>query len=180
MVVEGGPYGFPLRTVLTMISFRSLLGVLVLVALGACDNDPAPPVAPVEPSKPKVSAPPAPAAKPVAEQPSEPAKPSPTPKPVAESKPVAKDRPDATVATVPTPAPRLELDLSLTPEMLEPTESVESFSELPSTLLPPLFDEQRSARNPFQLQGKLITNERGDQDYWQSLEGAELQFEFKR
>ena len=84
-----------------------------------------------------------------------------------------------TKAPAPAPAPRLELDLSLPTELLEPTESVESFSELPSTLLPPLFDDQNPA-GPFQLQGKLITNERGDQDYWESLEGAELQFEFKR
>ena len=172
-----------------MISFRCLLVLLPLFALAACDSEPAPPIDPAAPPKPRVSAPVvpvapaprvAPAAEPPAKQASEPAKPSPQPKPVA-SKPQIKEAPKASVtkAPAPAPAPRLELDLSLPTELLEPTESVESFSELPSTLLPPLFDDQNPA-GPFQLQGKLITNERGDQDYWESLEGAELQFEFKR
>nr|WP_298167517.1 hypothetical protein [uncultured Pseudomonas sp.] len=120
-----------------------------------------------------------PTAEPVAKQASEPAKPSPLSKPVASKEPI-EEKPKTSVAKAPVPAPRLELDLSLPTELLEPTESVEAFSELPSTLLPPLFDEQNPAGSPFQLQGKLITNERGDQDYWESLEGAELQFEFKR
>ncbi|WP_244527236.1 hypothetical protein [Pseudomonas borbori] len=120
-----------------------------------------------------------PPAAPPAKQANEPAKPDPLPKTVA-SKPVVKEAPKANEPKAPVPAPRLELDLSLPTELLEPSESVESFSELPSTLLPPLFDEQNPAVSPFQLQGKLITNERGDQDYWESLEGAELQFEFKR
>ncbi len=175
-----------------MISFRCLFVFLPLLALAACDNDPAPPIVPVEPPKPRVSTPavpvaPAPvvapaaepAAEPAAKKASEPAKPSQPPKPVV-SKPAVKETSKASVAKAPVPVPKLELDLSLPTEMLEPTESVESFSELPSTLLPPLFDEQNAAGSPFQLQGKLITNESGDQDYWESLEGAELQFEFKR
>jgi len=177
-----------------MISFRSLLVLLPLLALGACDNAPAPPIEPVKPPQPKVIAPAvapapvvsapviAPAAKPLVKQAREPATPSPAPKPDIASKPVVKSKPDASVAKAPIPAPKLELelDLSLPPEMLEPTESLETFSELPTALLPPLFDEQSGPRTPFQLQGKLITNERGDQGYWDSLEGAELQFEFKR
>lgn len=176
-----------------MISFRCFFVCLPLLALAACDNAPAPPIVPVEPPKPRVPAPAVPVAPaapvavpavkppvaPPAKPVSEPAKPSPLPK-TAASKPAVKDQPKASVAKAPVPTPRLELDLSLPTELLEPTESVESFSELPSTLLPPLFDEQDPGGSPFQLQGKLITNERGDQDYWESLEGAELQFEFKR
>ncbi len=167
-----------------MISFRSVLVLVSLLVLGACDNDPAPPIEPVEPPKPRVSAPVvpvapeptvAPAAEPPAKQASEPAKPRPLPKPVV-STPPAQDKPAAVVAKTPVVA----LDLSLPEELLEPTESIESFSELPSTLLPPLFDERGSPDSPFQLHGKLITSERGDQDYWESLDGAELQFEFKR
>lgn len=170
-----------------MISFRCLLVLLPLFALAACDNEPAPPIDPAEPPKPRVSAPVvpvapaplvAPAAKPPAKQASEPAKASPTPRPVASNPPV-KDKPEVSVTRTPIAEPRLELDLSLPEELLKSTESVESFSELPSPLLPPLFGDQNPA-GPFQLQGKLITNEHGDQDYWESLEGAELQFEFKR
>lgn len=174
-----------------MISFRCLFVLLPLLVLAACDNEPAPPIDPVEPPKPRVSTPAAaivpapvvaPAAKPAVESPakqaSELVKPSAPPKPVA-GKTLFKEAPKASVAKAPVPVPRLELDLSLPTELLESTESLESFSELPSTLLPPLFDDQNPA-GPFQLQGKLLTNERGDQDYWESLEGAELQFEFKR
>ncbi len=172
---------YPCVFVSPMISFRSLLVLVPLLALGACDNDPAPPIKPVEPPKPGVSAPAAavpalaPAPEAPAKQTSAPVKPSPPPKP-AVSVPALKDEPDPVVAETPIPA----LDLSLPEELLKPTESVESFSELPSALLPPLFDERDGPDSPFQLQGKLITGERDDQHYWKSLDGAELQFEFKR
>lgn len=77
-------------------------------------------------------------------------------------------------------APTARLDLSL------PTELVEQLNAgapaTPATLaplLPPLFEQKQQAPTPFQLSGRLLTNE-GDEDYLESLEGAELQFEFKR
>ena len=48
-----------------------------------------------------------------------------------------------------------------------------------SPLLPPLFGEKPEVQSPFQISGRLISNERVD-DYWDSIEGAELQFEFKQ
>ena len=167
-----------------MISFRYLFALFPLLALAACDKEPAPPIDPASPPKPQVAAPaavpaapvPAPVAKPQAEQASEPAQPSAAVKALA-SEPAQKKTPAANA--VAPPVPELELDLSLPPEVLEAPDSFDSFSQLP-TLLPPLFGGEAARSNPFQLQGKLLTNERGDQDYWESLEGAELQFEFKR
>jgi hypothetical protein len=165
-----------------MIRFRYLLMLAPLLALAACDKEPAPPIEPVEPPQPQVSAPvapatsePAPAAKPPAKQVSELAKPNPVAKPIADT-PRAEDKSEASEAR----APIVPLDLSLPDELLEPTQAVDTFGELPPTLLPPLFDQPGGPGGPFQLHGKLITNERGDQDYWESLDGAELQFEFKR
>ena len=44
--------------------------------------------------------------------------------------------------------------------------------------LPPLFVEKPAEPGPYQLNGRLITNDRVD-DYWDSVEGAELQIEFR-
>lgn len=177
-----------------MICIRSLALSLTLLSLLACDQSPVPrpapppkppktesakqlpvvPVAPeVEPApvKPAMLAkpvePPVPAIQPVAKlaAPAVVAKPKPKP-PASASKPVA-------------PAPQAPLDLSLPAEVFEQLQPLEPLDDLPSTLLPPLFVEKTKPTSPFQLNGKLITNERSD-DYWESLEGAELQFEFKQ
>ena len=159
-----------------MISFRFLLLLLTLLSLSACDNEKTAPAVPHEPAKPVVvvmPAPtadraPAPAPKPVVKAASEPARVA-----AVVKKPVAKD---AVVA----PPLKANLDLSLPPDLFEALQSLVAPDEPPSpALLPPLFRAEQAAESPFQLNGKLITNERGD-DYWDSLEGAELQFEFKR
>lgn len=159
-----------------MISFRFLLLLLALLSLSACDNEKTTTAVPREPAKPVVSvmpAPPAdiaptPAPKPVIKAASEPARPA-----AIVSKPVAKD-------VVVAPPLKANLDLSLPPDLFEELQSLVAPDEPPSpALLPPLFRAEQAAESPFQLNGKLITNERGD-DYWDSLEGAELQFEFKR
>lgn len=75
-------------------------------------------------------------------------------------------------------APRPQLDLSLPPELIESTGSADS-GVAPAPLLPPMFEAEQAQVEPFQLSGRLISNE-GEEDYWDSLDGAELQFEFKR
>ncbi|WP_408636965.1 hypothetical protein [Pseudomonas aestuarii] len=169
-----------------MISFRFLLLLLALLAMSACDDEKSTTAVPAEPAKPAVSVVPPPVAdaaptpapkpltKPVDQQASEPARPKPKPKPAVVSKPVAKK--DSVVAA----PPQADLDLSLPADLFEELQSFVAPDELPSpALLPPLFRAEQAAESPFQLNGKLITNERGD-DYLDSLEGAELQFEFKR
>ena len=162
-----------------MISFRFLILLLALLALNACDNQESTTAVPDEPAEPPVSVVPTPAVevapvpapKPVTKPLSEPVRPG--PKPAVVNKPVAKDR-------VAAPPLKTDLDLSLPPDLFEELQALVAPDELPSpALLPPLFRAEETSESPFQLNGKLITNERGD-DYWDSLEGAELQFEFKR
>ncbi|WP_332821737.1 hypothetical protein [Pseudomonas sp.] len=167
-----------LRLCVLMISFRFLFLLLALLSLSACDNEKTTPSVPREPAKPVVSVVPAPtadiapapvpASKPVIKTASEAARPA-----AIVKKPVVKD---AVVA----PPLKANLDLSLPPDLFEELQSLVVPDEPPSpALLPPLFRAEQAAESPFQLNGKLITNERGD-DYWDSLEGAELQFEFKQ
>ena len=98
----------------------------------------------------------------------------------AEAKPVpAKPKP-AVIASKPEPAePKAPLDLSLHTNVFDPLQPVAPLSDLSTPLLPPMFGEKVAPESPFQLNGKLITNERDD-DYWQSVEGAQLEFEFKQ
>lgn len=171
-----------------MIRIHRLALSLLLLSLVACDQAPAPqpakpkavepatePVAPAAPAEP-VAAPAKPAAV------SKPAaaavvvtKPQPAAKPVT---PAAKAKPPATTKPQVDEA-KAALDLSLPAEVFDQLPPLEPASEPPKALLPPLFGEKSASESPFQLNGKLITNERVD-DYWESLEGAELQFEFKR
>ncbi|MDP3978720.1 MAG: hypothetical protein Q8P85_12115 [Pseudomonas sp.] len=161
-----------------MIGFRFAFLLLTLLSLSACDNEKTTTTVPHEPAEPAVAvmpAPtptadivPAPVSEPVIKAASEPARPA-----AVVSKPVAED---AVVA----PPLKADLDLSLPPDLFEELQSLVAPDEPPSpALLPPLFRAEQAAESPFQLNGKLITNEQGD-DYWDSLEGAELQFEFRR
>jgi hypothetical protein len=158
-----------------MIGLRFLLLLLALHSLSACDNEKTTTPAPREPVEPAVVVMPAPPAdiapapvrKSVIKAAGEPARAA------AVNKPAAKD------AVV--PPLKAELDLSLPPDLFEELQSLVAPDQPPSpALLPPLFRAEQATESPFQLNGKLITNERGDDDYWDSLEGAELQFEFKR
>lgn len=76
--------------------------------------------------------------------------------------------------------PSARLDLRLPAglvEQMEPGEPQQDLSKEP--LLPPLFVEKPVEPGPFQLNGRLISNDHSKEDYWDSLEGAELQFEFR-
>ena len=78
----------------------------------------------------------------------------------------------------------IKLNLSLPPELIE---NMELGKPLPESvrepaLLPPLFVEEKPAPSPYQLSGKLITNERqrSEQDnYFDAVEGAELSIEYR-
>jgi len=73
-----------------------------------------------------------------------------------------------------TPVPRVALDLSVPKELLKSLQPQDASADLDSKLLPPMFIE-KAEDNPFQLNGRLITKDRQD-----VIEGAELQFQFKR
>ncbi|WP_256657808.1 hypothetical protein [Pseudomonas sp. 2FG] len=179
-----------------MITTRYLGLTVALVLLSACDPvEPTPPKSPPTPSAPVVSAPAA-AAKVAPERPpvevEEPSKPEvkeqatpaiapkPSPEPSiskADKEPLPKARLELPKAEA--ELPKAKLDLRLPSDLAGQLELGESVDEATNkALLPPLFVEKPPAQSPFQLNGKLITNDR-EEDYWQSVEGAEVQFEFK-
>lgn len=113
-----------------------------------------------------------------------------------QAKPKPKPAPTKAEATKPKPKPtpakpkpskveqvklrEPKLDLSLPKHLvdeLEPRVKQEQHVEQP--LLPPMFVEKPPEQSPYQLNGKLITNQR-EEDYLRSVEGAELQIEFKQ
>ncbi|MCW1937440.1 hypothetical protein OMD46_15880 [Pseudomonas sp. MDMC_285] len=67
---------------------------------------------------------------------------------------------------------------SVPQELFEQALESETREDL-APVLPPLFGEKPEVQSPFQISGRLISNERVD-DYWDSIEGAEVQFEFKQ
>ena len=162
---------------------KSILLLLCLGWLSACERAPEPVAQQPAPESAVVTAPqPAP----VAEVKPKPAEPAPPAK-VVENKPVppakapvaAKPKPAAAPQTKPAePEAKLALDLSVPQELFEQALENETREER-SPVLPPLFGEKPDVQSPFQISGRLISNERVD-DYWDSIEGAEVQFEFKQ
>lgn len=146
--------------------------LLILFTLAACEQSsppasstPAqPPAAPVEYTSPVET--------PVSVDSTPPAEPLPAKKPA----PQAPVKAPAPAVKNPPPAP---LDLSLHTHVFDPLQPLEPLLDLSTPLLPPLFVEKTEPSSPFQLHGKLITNERDD-DYFESIEGAQLQFEFRQ
>ena len=165
-----------------MLPIRSLALLLTMLSLVACEQSTNPP------AKPKVETAKAQPAQTVVPSKADKAEPAPVvSKPVqpkaVEAKPAAaaptKPKPSV-VASKPEPAePKAPLDLKLRTDVFDPLQPVAPLSDLSIPLLPPMFGDKDKKEEPFQLNGKLITNERDD-DYWQSVEGAQLQFEFKQ
>jgi hypothetical protein len=169
-----------------MTSIRSLALLLALLSVAACEQSANPPEQAKPPAVQEHSTKAAPVAKPLAGKPSasksEPAAAAVHPLKqqsgaVSQSS-TAPAKPKAP-ALVSAPVFNAPLDLSLPAEALQSLPQQEPFNDQPSSLLPPLFAEKPLPEGPFQLNGKLITNERGD-EYWHSVEGAQLQFEFKQ
>jgi hypothetical protein len=165
-----------------MMPIRSLALLLTLLSVAACEQSSNPPA---KVKAETVKAQPAPVAvtskaakvepEPVASKPVKPSAPEPKPAAVAQAKPKP-----VVVARKPDPAePKAPLDMSLHTNVFEPLPPLAPLSDLSIPLLPPMFGDKDKTEGPFQLNGKLITNERGD-DYWESVEGAQLEFEFKR
>lgn len=178
-----------------MSRFPVLPLLLVVSLLSACDDQPSsPPPGPESPSVPMPTDEPAPS--PVA-----PVDPVPEPKPEPAQTPETLPEPGSKVVedtSLPKPAdskpkpaakvakdeelPPARLDLHLPRELVEQIQPDEPLEELtPPALLPEMFVEKPQKPGPFELSGRLITNDHGDSDdgYWDSVEGAELQFKFR-
>lgn len=120
-------------------------------------------------------------------------------KPVAKAKPAAKPKPavkktpaKATKSAsrkkadaIAAPLPKAKLDLTLPPDMLKSMKPVEQIeAEVRKPLLPAMFGERPQSESPFQLNGRLLSNEmqlqlRNDMRQ-QEIEGAAIDFEFKQ
>lgn len=162
-------------------------GVVLLCVLGVCQARPAlavPAAAPVllaqsaNPSAPAGNKPSQPAAK---------AGVKPKAKPVAGKKTPAKAAKSGkrkASEVIAAPLPKARLDLSLPPEMvneLQPPGQLDAQVRRP--LLPALFQDKPSSDSPFQLNGRLLSNEMQLQlrnDSRQDVEGAAIDFEFKQ
>ena len=161
---------------------KSILLLLWLGWLSACEREPEP-VAQQPAPAPAVVTATAPVAEVAKPEPVEPAPPAKVveSKPVPAAKPPVVAKPKPVVAPQPKPVEpesKLALDLSVPQELFEQALESETSEEL-SPLLPPMFGEKPEVQSPFQISGRLINNERVD-DYWDSIEGAEVQFEFRR
>jgi hypothetical protein len=105
------------------------------------------------------------------------------PKPVKKRAPIAAKSKSAS-EVVKTPLPPARLDLSLPPEMvsqLQPPGTLVPNNSTP--LLPQLFGEKPRESSPFQLNGRLLSNELGlplSNEPRRDVEGAALEFEFKQ
>lgn len=171
-----------------------LLPLCVAVLLSACGSDeqgkdvprknsepavavePAKPAQPVEKPEPP-AAQEAPAVKPQAAEPQPEAVQKPAP--AEPKKTVQRAKPDKAQKVAQTP-PKTKLDLSLPPELAAALDAEDkAASDGVPPILPSFFEEQKSSPNPFQVSGKLLTGELGS-EYWNAVEGAELQFEFRR
>ncbi|OOV95523.1 translation initiation factor 2 [Pseudomonas sp. MF4836] len=129
--------------------------------------------------------------KPAANTPSASKKPA-AAKPAANPKKAAKTKKRAPIASksksareiAKTPLPPAKLDLSLPPEMvkhLQPIGTVAMPKREP--LLPQMFGEKPKESSPFQLNGRLLSNEMQLQlrnEERRDVEGAALDFEFKQ
>ncbi|MDR0277073.1 MAG: hypothetical protein LBJ37_04250 [Paucimonas sp.] len=104
-----------------------------------------------------------------------------TKKPVKASKTKSRKKADAIAA----PLPKARLDLSLPPDMvneMKPVEQIEA--EVRKPLLPAMFGEKPDSQSPFQLNGRLLSNEMQlqlrNESRQQDIEGAAIDFEFKQ
>lgn len=163
---------------------KSIFLLLCVGWLSACERAPEPVAQQPVPEPAVVTAPePAPVAEVAKPKPVEPAPPAKVVenKPLPPAKPPVAAKPKPAAAPQPKPAEaesKLALDLSVPQELFEQALESETHEEL-SPVLPPLFGEKPEVQSPFQISGRLISNERVD-DYWDSIEGAEVQFEFKQ
>ena len=180
-----------------MTVVRALVVMLLAIMLAACDSGrdtprkPASPpqAAPVAAEAPQPPPPPAPLPAPSREVAPRPqAKTVPAP-PAHPPRPQVKPAREPTEASLRAPVePEVPLDLSLPKELAQglglPRDKVAAVQDR-QALLPPLFelrDKEQQAPGSFEIGGRLITNERPapGKDYWNTVEGAEVQLHFRQ
>lgn len=175
-----------------MTSMRYLLPILFAVLLSACGSDEQGGETPRKNSEPAVAAS-QPASKPAepAKQPAKATVEEVAPPPVAETVDKAEPAVPAKKAAervktekkpqkVVQAPPKTKLDLSLPKELAAQLNAENRAADDGlAPILPAFFEEKKPSLNPFQLSGKLLTGEAGT-EFSNSVEGAELHFEFRR
>lgn len=164
-----------------------LIRPLVLLLIGLLGTVSVGQVTAATQENPKASAPvkaPAPAKKPAAKKATTAAKPA-----VKKAAPVKKRPPIASKSKSAREVARTQLksaklDLSLPPELVKEL-TPKGAMPLPKhePLLPPMFGEKPAPASPFQLNGRLLSNEMNLQlrnESRQDIEGAAIDFEFKQ
>jgi hypothetical protein len=105
------------------------------------------------------------------------------PAPQKKRPPVASKSKSASEVVRTTYLPPAKLDLSLPPDMVKQLQPVGSVPIVKhASLLPPMFGEKAKDGSPFQLNGRLLSNEMQLQmrkEEHREVEGAALEFEFK-
>lgn len=77
-------------------------------------------------------------------------------------------------------AAKLKLDLSLPRDLVKQLNEADTAEYRADPALPPMFGPKEIQPKPFELSGKLITDDTKEGDALDSISGAQLQFEFKQ
>ncbi|MDN7143859.1 translation initiation factor 2 [Pseudomonas sp. JQ170] len=100
------------------------------------------------------------------------------------AKPPVRHKATKPAKPAPEPLPSARVDLSLPAEMVKDLKPASQDPvSTPKPLLPYLFGEKPPSDSPFQLNGRLLSNEMQLQlrnDARQEIEGAAIEFEFKQ
>ncbi|MNJ07154.1 hypothetical protein D3C77_12490 [compost metagenome] len=104
--------------------------------------------------------------------------------PAEKAKPPVRHAATKSSKPAPEPLPSARVDLSLPVEMVKELKPASQDTvATPKPLLPYLFGEKPPSDSPFQLNGRLLSNEMQLQlrnDARQEIEGAAIEFEFKQ
>ncbi|MDD2061301.1 translation initiation factor 2 [Pseudomonas sp. GD03860] len=99
-------------------------------------------------------------------------------------KPAVRHKASKPAKPAPEPLPSARVDLSLPADMVKDLKPASQDPvSTPKPLLPYLFGEKPPSDSPFQLNGRLLSNEMQLQlrnDARQDIEGAAIEFEFKQ
>ena len=104
----------------------------------------------------------------------------PPPRAKVENKPKVTQRAPVQAPEPAVVEPPAALDLHLPDTVLNATGLAAAEELVNEPLLPPLFVEKEQVASPFQISGKLISNPHSKaDDYFDTVEGAQLQIEFR-
>lgn len=76
--------------------------------------------------------------------------------------------------------PEVKIDLSLPQELARQLNEADTNEYSSATVLPPMFTDKETQPKPFELTGKLLTDDSNGKDSLDAIDGAQLQFKFKQ